>query len=208
MKKLLFLLILLFISFNAIGQTSRDKWHEIFDQGLVGAFMMGVMIFILLIYYFIKSLFNKTPENSNELDYKKYLSEISWIEFYALALAKKISNTFSGGDKYFDSAVDKAKNRDYSGAIIDYTKAIELDPNCAVTYFNRGLAKDKLKDYNGAIADYTKTIELDPDYVKAYRNRGLKKEDIGDLNGACSDWKKAASMGDADSKNWVAYQCN
>ena len=43
-----------------------DKWYEILDQGLIGAFMMGVMVILISIYYFIRSLFNKAPESSNE----------------------------------------------------------------------------------------------------------------------------------------------
>ena len=50
----------------------------------------------------------------------------------------------------------KDELKDYKGAIADYTKAIEIDPNYADAYNNRGIAKDELKDYKGAIADYTK----------------------------------------------------
>ena len=78
----------------------------------------------------------------------------------------------------------------------------------AKDYFDRAYDKSKNGDNYGAIADYTKAIELDPDYARAYNNRGLVKKNIGDLNGACSDWRKAANLGDANSKKWVANQCN
>ena len=35
---------------------------------------------------------------------------------------------------------------DYNGAILDYNKAIALDPNLAVAYNNRGLSKYKLEE--------------------------------------------------------------
>ena len=111
-------------------------------------------------------------------------------------------------EDYFERAYDKAENGDYYGAISDYTKAIELQPDYADAYVNRGVAKRKLKDDYGAISDYTKALELNPDYAIAYSNRGNAKEDIGDLNGACSDWRKAANLGHANSKKWVANQCN
>ena len=63
--------------------------------------------------------------------------------------------------KYFDSAKIKYDRVDYTGAIADLDKAIELDPNYALAYTNRGLAKAHLKQYSEAIADYDKAIELD-----------------------------------------------
>tara|TARA_B100000945_G_scaffold110370_1_gene87426 strand:+ start:3867 stop:4181 length:315 start_codon:yes stop_codon:yes gene_type:complete len=58
------LLILLFISFNSFGQTSG--WYEILDQGLIAAFMGVVMVTLIFIFNYIKSLFNKAPESYNE----------------------------------------------------------------------------------------------------------------------------------------------
>ena len=74
---------------------------------------------------------------------------------------------------YFDRAYSKSDVKDYYGAIADYTKAIELDPNNANAYYNRGLSKLNLKNYYGAIADNTKAIELDPNNADAYFNRAI-----------------------------------
>ena len=65
-------------------------------------------------------------------------------------------------DEYFYRAYSKDNLKDYKGAVADYTKAIEINPNYAYAYYNRGIAKDELKDYKGAIADYTKAIEIRP----------------------------------------------
>ena len=111
-------------------------------------------------------------------------------------------------EEYFNSAYDKSENGDYYGAIADYTKAIELNPDYASAYYNRGLAKSKIEDYYGAIADYTKAIEINPNYTNAYSSRGISKEDLGDLDGACSDWKQATIRGHTNAKKWVANQCN
>ena len=67
-------------------------------------------------------------------------------------------------EEYFNSGLEKMKNGDFSDAIEDYTKAIELDPNYADAYINRGIAKNKLENHSGAITDFTKAIELDPNY--------------------------------------------
>jgi len=48
----------------------------------------------------------------------------------------------------------------YDGAISDYTKAIELNPNLASVYYNRGIAKKMKGDIEGANADFTKAKML------------------------------------------------
>jgi tetratricopeptide (TPR) repeat protein len=98
--------------------------------------------------------------------------------------------------------------KNYKGAIIDYTKAIEINPNNTKVYYNRGFLKVKLKDNYGAISDFTKAIEINHNYGRAYGNRGIAKENIGDLKGACSDWKKAIELGVTGAAEWVKNQCN
>ena len=56
----------------------------------------------------------------------------------------------------------KYNSKDFSGAIADFNRAIEIDSNQSSYYVNRGQAKYELKDYMGALADYKKAIEIDP----------------------------------------------
>ena len=63
-------------------------------------------------------------------------------------------------EEYFERGISKADLQDYQGAIADFSKVIELDPNNNVTYYNRGLSKYNLQDYQGAIADYSKAFQL------------------------------------------------
>ena len=49
---------------------------------------------------------------------------------------------------------------DYKGAIADYTKAIEINPNYASAYKNRGVSKEYLRDLSGACADWRKAASL------------------------------------------------
>ncbi|MDA9346996.1 tetratricopeptide repeat protein [bacterium] len=71
-------------------------------------------------------------------------------------------------NEYFSMGLEKAFLEDYRGAMADYTKAIEIDPNYGLTYVTRGLIKHELEDYRGAIADYTKAIEIDPNNASGY----------------------------------------
>ena len=110
---------------------------------------------------------------------------------------------------YFNRAFEKGENGDYYGAIIDFTKAIEINPNGSNAYYNRAWNKDEIGDYYGAISDYTEAIKIDPNDTELYVNRSIEKEQIGDIAGACLDAKKAVSMGDkaSDNKNWINDNC-
>ena len=50
--------------------------------------------------------------------------------------------------------------KDYYGAIADYTKMIELNPNDAYAYNNRDITKENLGDLNGACKDWIKAASL------------------------------------------------
>ena len=68
---------------------------------------------------------------------------------------------------YYNRGLAKHNLKDYNGAIADYTKAIELDPNNSLAYTNRGISKDILGDLNGACDDAKKVANLgDTDAAK------------------------------------------
>jgi len=67
---------------------------------------------------------------------------------------------------WFNMANTKVKKKDYLGAINDYSKAIELEPDFAEAYFNRGLTRIFLDDLEGGSLDLSKAGELG--LVEAY----------------------------------------
>ena len=84
---------------------------------------------------------------------------------------------------------------DYTGAIADYNKAIEINPAYVEAYFYRGRLKFRLKDINGAIADYSKVIEINPKSAQAYLQRGIARINLGDKDGGCIDLDQAGKLG-------------
>ncbi|MCG9134067.1 tetratricopeptide repeat protein [Candidatus Poribacteria bacterium] len=84
---------------------------------------------------------------------------------------------------YFLRANTKlAALKDYTGAIEDFDKVIDLNPELGsffCIYDHRADAKRYLRDYEGAIEDYNKAIQLDPKSDKAYNGRGIAKSDLG-----------------------------
>ena len=67
---------------------------------------------------------------------------------------------------YQNRGLAKTGLKEYTGAIKDFNKEIELNPKNAVTYFMRGLIKYSLGNKQGALDDLSKAGELG--YDKAY----------------------------------------
>jgi Flp pilus assembly protein TadD len=66
----------------------------------------------------------------------------------------------SSAKAYRDRGFSKSDAGDQQGAIADFDRSIQLDPNDGDTYAGRGLAKFMLKDKQGAINDITTSTEL------------------------------------------------
>ncbi len=79
-------------------------------------------------------------------------------------------------------------------AIIDFDKAIDLNPSYAEAYNSRGSAYFEVGDFGQAIADYNRAIEMNPDFGGAYANRGLAYANLGDVDQAIADLEKAISL--------------
>jgi len=111
--------------------------------------------------------------------------------------------------RYLLQAILKQIKGNLDGAIDDYTRAIEIDPNYRDAYINRARVRNTKGDFDGSIADYTKVIELKPDYVDAYIglaaayfNRGTAKNVKGDYDGAIADYDKASALNPSYAKTY------
>ena len=102
-------------------------------------------------------------------------------------------NHFISAETHFNWGNTKYLMRNYGGAVLDYTKAIRLNPNVP-SYFNRGLAKYRMGQYSAAVVDYDKVLQLKNDFVQAYVNRGIAKRKLGHINDAISDYDTAIRL--------------
>ncbi len=62
---------------------------------------------------------------------------------------------------------------DFSGALSDFTRAIQLNPRFGEFYLNRGITYRHMGSINAAIRDFDRAVLLDRKYIEAYFNRGL-----------------------------------
>jgi tetratricopeptide (TPR) repeat protein len=79
-------------------------------------------------------------------------------------------------------------------AIIDYDRAISLNPKLINAYYNRGNVKSELGEDRAALIDYDRAIALNPKPTNAYYHRGNIRSDLGDKNGAIADLTTAAEL--------------
>lgn len=88
----------------------------------------------------------------------------------------------------------KAKRKDDTGAIEDFTKSVRLKAS-APTYYERGLAKARLRRHNEAIYDFDNAIELDRKFAFAYYARARARLAQGQSSEAILDLTRAQLLG-------------
>jgi len=108
---------------------------------------------------------------------------------------------------------------DFRGAILEFTKAIMVDPKLPHPYTNRSAAKIELRDYEGAIEDCAQALRLhfraevdaekkgsikkssdpNPIYSKIYSMLGTAKLLLGNREEALVDLNSARLLGNSDA---------
>jgi len=124
----------------AQSANSKDAWKSVEDQ-------WGQAI---------TSLGNVSPDSPDhqaaQLKIEEYTKNLSYAQSMAESFVSAFDYVVQGGQKYIAN--------DFTGAIQDYNKAVELDPTLAQAYFNRGEAWIRLNNNVEAIRDFEKAIQL------------------------------------------------
>ncbi|MEJ5311057.1 MAG: tetratricopeptide repeat protein [Anaerolineae bacterium] len=83
---------------------------------------------------------------------------------------------------------------EYDKAILEYNKALELDPAYVPAYYDRGLAFAQRQQYAQAIADFSQVLALNPQHADAYYNRGLVYARQNAFAEALADYDQALAL--------------
>ena len=75
--------------------------------------------------------------------------------------------------EYHQRGVDKASKRDYTGAIIEYNKAILLDSTLMDAWSDRAAAEFAAKDYHSSLLDYSHILFKNPKDENAIYNNAV-----------------------------------
>jgi len=83
----------------------------------------------------------------------------------------------------------------FTEAISDYNKAIEINPQYIYSYDDRGLIYAQEGNFTQAIAEYNKAIKINPYYAQIYYHRGLAFSKQNNNPQALEDMEKAKELG-------------
>ena len=93
--------------------------------------------------------------------------------------------------------------KQYDKALLDYNKAIEINPSKATLYNSRGKMFFDIGKTNECIKDYNTATKLDPELTEAWINRGAAYASQGNLQQALADFNKGIEI-DPTYKNGFA----
>jgi tetratricopeptide (TPR) repeat protein len=76
-------------------------------------------------------------------------------------------------EEYFERAIKRDRQGDFSGAIQDFTTALEFRPDWLEVYWMRANARHNSGDYDGELADVETILRLEPENERAKNWREL-----------------------------------
>ena len=97
-------------------------------------------------------------------------------------------------ETYNNRGIGYEEKGQYDQAILEYNKALEINPRYAAAYVNRGNAYSAKGQYDQAISEFNKALEINPRYAEAYNNRGIGYEEKGQYGQAILDYNKALEI--------------
>jgi len=109
----------------------------------------------------------------------------------------KFSDVFApsgNAEEYFYRGNTYGWQHNFTRAILEFSKAIAINPNYVDAYINRGVAYGQQGNFSQAISDYNKAIEINPNDAMPYNNRGRAYAKQGNFSQAISDCTKAIEI--------------
>lgn len=107
----------------------------------------------------------------------------------------------AGAEESYQRGLTLIMQGEFRDAIVEFNRAIRMDPTYAEAYHDRGNAYSGLGNEVAAFADYNKAITLDPDYGNAYYNRGNLYLQREQYHQAIADYDRAIALNAEDAES-------
>ena len=113
-------------------------------------------------------------------------------------------------DDLFNRGALRITTGDFNGAIVDFSRVIQLDPQHIEAYCNRGVAYALSGNGPRALADFDQALQIDPQHADAYDKRGTAYAQQGNFAAALTNFNQAIALDpnllDAHYNRGIIYQ--
>ena len=92
---------------------------------------------------------------------------------------------------FYLRGIAQAKAKQYQKAIVEYSKAIALDPKFIDAYLKRSEMRYKLGDHQGVLDDCYWVIKIKPSFAKAYYYQGRARYSLGYVQASVDSYSEA-----------------
>lgn len=182
---------------NETPQTRSEMFSKAVTQGLLSQYNASMNYWNYLV---------AEDEKDPFAVFNRGVTQAEMIEFIA-SLEGNYQSINIEGDPAARLKGAQKRTYDYSKAIEDMKKTIELMPEFAHAYYNLGNLLYASGDYAGAITQYNKAIELFPYFAQAFYNRGLVQIVLKERQTGCMDISKAGELGIDKAYELIKISC-
>ncbi len=106
-------------------------------------------------------------------------------------------------EAYYYRAQAKARLKDYTAALTDFTLSLSVDPHQSKVFMYRGCVHYELEHYKEAINDFSKALEYRPNYYEATLYRAEAETKIELYKEALQDYQAAIMLNPYVSNNYL-----
>ena len=131
------------------------------------------------------------------------LQSLDRIKEAEKAYSEAIALKHTASTYLFRATIRTQLPNSFQGAIADFNKVIELQPQFAFAYSLRGIARSAIGNEKGALADASKAIELQPQDSYLYLLRSEVYSNLGNYQKALADLNQAIEL---QPRNSSLYQ--
>ncbi len=116
------------------------------------------------------------------------------VNFLLLLLFHFPVFAFAQDSQNIKNGIAKMNEGNYDVAIMEFSKASEINPKNADAWYYMGEVYFLQKEDKKAMENYTKSIDLDTLNAKAYKGRGKLKARLEDYHGSIDDFTTAVKI--------------
>lgn len=119
------------------------------------------------------------------------MKRISLSIYFLISCSLVVAQT---AKEYTQKGKELYEKNEYMEALLNFNKAIEVDPNYSIAYYMRGNIKEAFEDHHGAMKDYNTSLEKNNKFADAFFVRGNVKMKLQDYYGAIADYGAAITL--------------